>query len=156
MDAFAIGGLEEAEKKRLGVLFFNRCWDLMDLGRRTAEQDLDMLSCAHASFALWSSYGGATKTNLSIGLWQLSRVYSLVGSSELARAYAQRCISASRGEEVDSFYLAYGYEALARALRLAGDPEAAKDAVALAFKELEGSREDDLEAIRRDLRQLLE
>ena len=51
-------------------------------------------------------------------------VYALLGQAGNARRYAHQCLQASQGDSIPPFYLAYAYEALARAEMVAGEQEA--------------------------------
>jgi len=102
---------------------FNRCWDLIDKRERTPEEDEQMLLLALASLWHWSQRPDTTAANWSIGYWQVSRVYALLGQATNARLFAEKCLQATRREEMAPFHLAYAYEALARAEMVAGDRE---------------------------------
>jgi tetratricopeptide (TPR) repeat protein len=102
---------------------FNRAWDLIDKPQRTKEDDERMIWLSIASLWHWTQRPDCTGTNLSVAYWQVSRVYALLGRSEAALRYAQLCLEASQGDEILPFYLAYAYEALARAAMVAGNPE---------------------------------
>lgn len=60
---------------------------------------------------------------MSVGFWQVSRIYTLLGQPDNARKYAQLCLQACQGEDALPFYLGYAYEALARTEMVAGDRE---------------------------------
>lgn len=105
------------EHRKLGAYLFNHTWELLDRPRRTHAQDDEMLYAAHASRYHWGRAGRAV--NRSIGEWQISRVYSVLGRAEPARFHAQRALDIARTSRLGSFYLAYGYEALARASSIA-------------------------------------
>jgi hypothetical protein len=98
---------------------FNRTWELLDKPNRTAEEDETMIACSLASIWHWEQRPDGTRRNLSIGYWQVSRVYAVVGQAQNALRYGEMCLKASVGEA--PFYAGYAYEALARAARLAGD-----------------------------------
>jgi ATP/maltotriose-dependent transcriptional regulator MalT len=102
---------------------YNRAWGFIDLPVRTAEETEAMLHAAHASFWHWSQRPDVTPTNLSIGYWQLARVYTLAGEPETALRYARRCLETSAGAE--PVYEGFAYEALARAEAARGDMSAA-------------------------------
>jgi len=94
---------------------FNRAWDYIDKpGRSTAEGD-QMLQLSMASLWHWTQRQDCTPTNLSIGYWQVSRVYALLRQADQARHYGQLCLEASQTEGVEPFYRGEAYEALARA-----------------------------------------
>ena len=69
----------------------------------------------------WTQRPDCTSTNLSIGYWQTARIYALLGQAENARRYAQMCFEVSQQPGVKPFFLAYAYEALARAEAAAGE-----------------------------------
>lgn len=111
---------------------FNSCWDLIDLHDRSADQDETMRRLAEVSLWHWTQVADHTATHLSCGYWQLSRVYTLSGLCERALAYANHCLAVSGRGAVGPFYLAYGWEAKARALSTCGRPEEALQALAKA------------------------
>ena len=74
-----------------------------------------MLLLSLASLWHWIQRPDCTPGNLSVGYWQVSRVYALLGQVEAARQYAQLCLKSSQGEGALPFHLGYAYEALARA-----------------------------------------
>lgn len=78
-----------------------------------------MISLAHASLAHWRMRDDCKDQNLSIGYWQISRVYAALGQGENARRYGDLCLDVSAKEP--PFYLGYAHEALARAASLNKD-----------------------------------
>ncbi len=78
-----------------------------------------MLHAAHASRYHWGRVG--TPRNLSIAEWQISRVYAVLGRAEPARFHAVRALETARRGGLGRFYVAYAFEALARAAASAGD-----------------------------------
>ena len=94
---------------------FNETWTYLDKERLTPEEVDAMLHTAHASYYHWTKRDDFTPRNQSIGLWQLSRVYLAASHSYLGVHYARECIKVSEAAELDPFYLAYAYEAMARA-----------------------------------------
>ena len=58
---------------------FNRVWALLEKAGRTPAEDERMISLCHASLAHWRERMDCTTRNLSIGYWQLSRVYAVLG-----------------------------------------------------------------------------
>lgn len=98
---------------------FNRAWEFIEKPDRSAEEAEQMIALSQASAWHWSQRADCATRNLSIGYWQLSRVYGLAGQSDNARRYGELCLQHSEQEE--PFYLAYAYEALARAAKVAGD-----------------------------------
>lgn len=100
---------------------FNKAWDLIDKAERSAEEDEQMIRLSLASTWHWTQREDCTEKNLSIGYWQTSRIYAILGQADNARRYGQLCLAASQGEEIPPFFLGYAYEALARAESVAGD-----------------------------------
>jgi len=98
---------------------FNRAWEYIERPERTAVETEAMLHAAHASFWHWAQRPDRARRNLSVGYWQLARVYALAGITGEARRYARLCLETSLGE--GPFYEGYAYEALARVELAAGD-----------------------------------
>jgi hypothetical protein len=62
------------------------------------------------------------------GEWLCSRAYAVLGRAEPALHHARRCleICEQHADNIEDWDLAFAYEALARASRVAGDEEAAR------------------------------
>jgi tetratricopeptide (TPR) repeat protein len=116
------------DHKEIASQCFNQVWDLLDLPERTTELDEQMIHLAHTSFWHWTQVPEHTATNLSIGYWQLSRVYAVVKNGERAKYFAERCIEVSEEANIPPFYIAYGYEALLRAYVVLGQFAEAEEA----------------------------
>jgi len=104
---------------------FNEVWGLLEKQGRTQAENRLMREMAHASLYHWLSREDCTDRNISIGLWQISRVYAVLGDANQARTYAEECIELSNKSELPAFYRGYAYEAAARAAKAMGDPERA-------------------------------
>ncbi len=109
----------KAAHKYFSAQCFNQAWDLMDKTVRTPEEEEQMIRLNQASLWHWTQRDDCTPKNMSIGFWQASRIYALLGQAQDARKYAKLSLENSRDE--DSFYKGYAYEALARAEKVAGD-----------------------------------
>ncbi|MEH7305150.1 hypothetical protein [Neobacillus drentensis] len=109
--------------RQLAVNCFNAVWDLLDLNDRTKEEEEKMIHLGHTSFWHWTQVEEHTAKNLSIGYWQLSRVYAIAGLGERSLYYAKRCLSVSLENDIEPFYIGYAYEALSRANALLGYTE---------------------------------
>lgn len=103
------------------VTCFNEAWRLIEKPQRTPHDNERMLRLSQASLWHWTERPDCSGRNLSIGYWQLSRIYALLGDAEHARRYARLCLDQSH--EHGPFFLGYAYEALARAASVAGAPE---------------------------------
>lgn len=102
---------------------FNRAWNYIDKPVRTPEEDEEMIRLTLVSHWHWTQRSDCTPTNLSVGYWQTSRVYALLGQADNARRYGKLCLDISVSASLLPFYVAYAYEALARAEAIAGDYE---------------------------------
>jgi hypothetical protein len=100
---------------------FNEAWNHIDNSERSAEEAEQMVLLAQASLWHWTQRADCTRRNLSIGYWQLSRVYALLMRTPEALQAGERCLEYAKDEP--PFFIAYGHEALARAARLAGEAE---------------------------------
>ena len=109
---------------------FNGVRELIDKPNRSPDEDRLMVSMCHASLYHWQQRPDCTSRSLSIGYWQLSRVYALLGEADNARKYGRLCLAHSQNEE--PFYLGYAYEALTRAEFLAGNRAVAEEGLTLA------------------------
>lgn len=98
---------------------FNKTWEFIDNPNRTEEDNLSMLQTAMASLWHWTQREDAKPQNLSVGYWQVSRVYALLGQADDARKYAQASLNFSEGG--GAFYTGFAYESLARAEMVAGN-----------------------------------
>jgi hypothetical protein len=123
------GDLDAATRRRLAADLFNHTWTLIEKADRTPAETDEMIHAAHASRYHWSKVG--TTANLGRGEWQCARVYSTLGRGEPALWHARRCIeyaeAAWAAGEAESFDVPSSYEAMARALAVAGDRAAAEE-----------------------------
>ena len=119
-----------AAHRHFSAACFNGVWELIDNPDRSPDEDRKMVSMAHTSLYHWQQRPDCTSRSLSIGYWQLSRVYAQLGQADNARQYAQVCLTHSQNEE--PFYLGYAHEALARAEAIAGNRAEAEKYLALA------------------------
>jgi tetratricopeptide (TPR) repeat protein len=113
----------QAAHKYFSVECFNGAWKLLDKAERSAEDDEQMLRLSMASHWHWTQREDATPTNTSVAYWQTARIYAVLGQGQNARRYAQKCLTASQGDDIAPFYLGYAYEALARAELVCGNRE---------------------------------
>jgi hypothetical protein len=109
---------------------FNRVWGLLDKPERTSAEDQQMVELCLASIWHWTEREDCTDTTLSVGYWQASRVYATIALSDEATRYGRLCLELSQRADVPPFYLGYAYEALARAEKVAGNGELAREHLA--------------------------
>jgi hypothetical protein len=99
------------------VRCFNSAWDLLEKRNRTGDDNLAMVTLAHASRYHWGLVGGSR--NLAVANWQISRTYSEIGQAPLAIAFARSCLSICQKEHLSDI-LHTAYEGMARANATAG------------------------------------
>jgi len=120
---------------------FNMAWELIETPGRPPADDEQMIHLAHASLWHWTQRADCSDKNLSIGYWQLSRIYALLGEAENAQKYARLCLNKTPANE--PFCLGYAYEALARAESIAGNSEKTKEYLAEAQRNAERITDGD-------------
>jgi hypothetical protein len=143
----------DVDHRRLGVELFNHTWTLLEQADRTPAEDDELLHAAHASAYHWSRV--AAPENLARSEWQVSRVNAVLGRGEAALHHAQRCLDHCLEHGIGDWDLAYAYEALARAHRVAGDESGYRRNLELAREA--GTRiaeDDDREHLEQDLAEL--
>jgi hypothetical protein len=115
-------------ERQLGVELYNSSWALMELPERTPEQDDELVHHVHASMYHWLQAPECEPKHRARGEWLCSRAYSVLGRAEPALHHARRCfeICEQHADNVEDWDLAFAYEALARANRVAGDEEEAR------------------------------
>jgi hypothetical protein len=118
------------DERKLAAGLFNGVWALLEAVDRTQDDDDRMLHMAHASRHHWGSVG--TPANLARGEWLCSRVYAVLGRAEPSLHHARRALEICEQHGIGDWDLAFAHEAIARAQSLAGDDEAAREAVRAA------------------------
>jgi DNA-binding transcriptional MerR regulator len=142
--------VDVGDRRQLAVDLFNHVWTLLERTDRSPLEDDEMLHAAHASRYHWGEVG--EPVNHARGEWQCSRVYSILGRAEPALWHANRCLALCEEHGIADWDLAFAHEAIARALRVAGDHAGADAAVARA-REAAGAiaEEEDRELLLSDL-----
>jgi DNA-binding transcriptional MerR regulator len=152
-DTAASAELDPATQRALAVALFNRVWELLEKGDRTAVDDQELVNSAHASRLHWTSIG--TPRHLAIGDWQISRVYSTLGRPEPAVHHARLCLENATLVTDEPWLLSSAYEGLARAYAAAGDSAAATEWKDKAVAQLELVTDpDDREIVEQDITSL--
>lgn len=148
---------QAAAHKFFSANCFNKAWELIDKTDRTPDEDQQMIRLNQASMWHWTQREDCTDKNLSIGYWQASRIYALLGQADNARSYGQLSLEYSKDQA--PFYGGYAHEALARAEWVAGSPEKAEEHLSRAKQMADDVEEQedrevleaDLETIRRGI-----
>ncbi len=140
--------------KELAINLFNHVWDLLDKGdKRNEEENYEMVHGAHTSVYHWGRVGDAS--NINVGEWQISRVYSTLGNYQSALFHGERSLKIAKDANLAPFYHAYAMEAIARAYSLTNDKETCEKYLKEAkdkAKEIDNEEErkmvlDDLDSI---------
>jgi hypothetical protein len=113
----------QAAHKYFSAECFNRAWDFIDKPIRSKSEEDKLLQLSLASLWHWIQRKDSTSTNLSVGYWQVSRVFALLRQADNAKHYGLLCLEVSQGEGILPFYRGYAYEALARAEMVAGNED---------------------------------
>lgn len=140
--------------KKFAVECFNKTWSLIDLETRTAEQEDEMLALAMTSYWHWTQRDDFTPKTASISYWQISRVHALRGEGEMALKFGRKAVSVIPNSNDLPFFVAYGWEAQARAALILEDHRSAKTYLAKAQALLPAIPEDDVGLIKPDLDEL--
>jgi len=117
---------QDAAHRLFAATFFNRAWDLLVKGDRTALEAETMIDLAHASRLHWRHRDDRSPKSESVSAWQLSRVYSAVGRPDEALRHGTEALDIAVEGEAGAFYTAYGHEAVARAAVALGDAATAE------------------------------
>lgn len=113
-----------------------------------------MIELALASLFLWKNVPDSAPLNLSIGNWQVSRVYALLEDGAQAVLFAEKAVSEAESDGVDPFYLTYGHEAMAHGYKILGNALKTEEHIALAHAALAKSEEKETEGLIADLKEL--
>jgi hypothetical protein len=113
--------VSDVDHRRLAAELFNHTWTLIDRDRRTRDEDDEMLYSTFASAYHWLRAEGARPEHRARSEWQISRVFAELGRGAEAVVHARRCLDLCREHGIGDWDLAFAWEALARASRLAGD-----------------------------------
>ena len=119
--------LEPDRQRALAAELFNYVWVLMETEGRTERENDLMVAAAYASRFFWDEIGEPFR--LARGEWQISRTCSVAGRPVEALAHADACRKLCETHNLGAFDIGYAYEALARALQIAGDNQQASDYV---------------------------
>lgn len=120
--------------RKFAVECFNNAWDYLDKASLTPEEEMAMLSLAHASRFHWSKIGNAR--NFAVGDWQVSRCYTKINDCVSALKFAESCLQITLDNKVENNYVS-AYEGIARAYAICKDYTKAKEYIEKAEKEFE-------------------
>jgi tetratricopeptide (TPR) repeat protein len=142
--------------KKFAVDLFNEVWKLLDKSDRTEDEDYLMVHSAHASLYHWLQVDTHTQTNIYIGEWQISRVYSILKNFESAIYHGKKALKICKKNQLNGFNLAYAYEAMARAYSIIENKEECLKYMELAKKESEAiTSKEEKEMLISDLKTII-
>jgi DNA-binding transcriptional MerR regulator len=142
--------LDPDDERRLAGTLFNHTWTLLERTDRSPLEDDEMLHSAHASRAHWGVVG--EPVHWARGEWQCSRVYAVLGRAEPALHHGRRCLALAEEHDLGPFDLGCGYEAIARAYRVAGATDEMQRHLGLGYAVLDKiSDGEDRELLESDL-----
>lgn len=142
--------------RSLAASCFNKTWEYLRKRELNSMEAEEMIHVSHASFWHWTQVEDHTPLNISIGTWQLARVYAVAGLPERAEYFAQQCIEVGENNDLPAYYVGYGYEAIARAKALQGERRAAQDLISRASRLADQVQElDDRMVLLDDLNTIL-
>jgi hypothetical protein len=133
--------IDQQAHRKLAVDLFNNTWSLLDKPDRSEADDLEMIHMAHASRWHWGQVG--TAENLSVGEWQVSRVYAVLGQADRATYHGARALEYASSEGLPLYVPAYAHEALARGYALAGQYDRSQEHVAAAREIMTRETDDE-------------
>jgi hypothetical protein len=143
------------DHRRLAVDLFNHTWTLIERDGRTRDEDDEMLYSTFASAYHWLRVEDAGPEHRARSEWQISRVFAELGRGEEAVVHARRCLDLCREHGIGDWDLAFAWEALARASRVAGDAMAFHESLAQAREAGQAIADaDDREHFERSLAEL--
>jgi hypothetical protein len=124
--------MNDVDHRRLAADLYNHAWTLIDRPKRTPDEDDEMLYSTFASAYHWLRVEGAGPEHRARSEWQISRVYAELGRGNEAVVHARRCLDHCTEHGIGDWDLAFAWEALARASRVAGDAMTFDESVARA------------------------
>ncbi|MCU0509845.1 MAG: hypothetical protein MUC34_15950 [Anaerolineae bacterium] len=122
----------QAAHEHFSTTCFNQAWDLIEKEVRTPDEEERMLNLSMASLWHWTQRPDCGSKELSIGYWQIARIFAITGRPENATWYAEKCREVTEDADLPPFYLGYSYEALARAAMAGRNRQAAVEYIAQA------------------------
>lgn len=131
----------EAEfHRKTAVACFNKAWEFLDKKERTPEDEMQLLTFAHASRYHWSQVG--KPSNFAVADWQISRAYGELKQPAIALLFARSSLDLCQKNNLSEL-LTSGYEGMARAYAVAKDAKQAKEHIQRARLQLELVKDEE-------------
>lgn len=138
--------------RHFSISCFNQTWEILNKESRSPEEEDQLIQLSLTSYYHWRQRIDHKPENISVALWLISRVYSVLNQSRNARIYGQRCLQYSLENKLNPFYTGYAYEALTRAEISARNREQAQDFLGLAEGMLKEVKEkEEISLLKADL-----
>ena len=131
----------DADQRAIAVASYNRCWDLLDIERRSADDDAELLTCAFTSRYHWFVVGDEQAK--IVAEWMVSRAAAAVDEPDLAITFGRRSLALLGRADQPAWLRASVYEGLARAYASAGDEQRRGECLNRAKAELEAEIDPD-------------
>jgi hypothetical protein len=119
----------------------NRAWELASKPSRTASEECEMLTRAHASAHHWAAVG--KDLNITRAKYLVAEVHALAGSAHIAERLAGEVLEFFDPETTDDWEMAYVYTIQAHALARAGDDAARKTSYERARSAVESIKDPE-------------
>ena len=113
--------MDSSSHREVAVATCNHCWELLELTRRTPDDDVELLTSAFVSRYHWTFVGGRVQTICAD--WMISRSGAALGEGGLAVSHALRANTQAQAPDTDDWLVASTAEGLARAYDAAREPE---------------------------------
>lgn len=97
----------------------NRAWRFAETPGRSAEEDEEMLHCAHAAALHWSKVG--TGLHRARATMLLGHVHALLGNGAIAMGYAEASFAYVSSHDSPHWEVAFAHAVLANAAAAAGE-----------------------------------
>ena len=139
------------DHKAIAVATYNRCWDLLDQGERSAGDDIELLTAAFTSRYHWRVVGGEMQG--IVADWMVSRATGETGDTDLAVRFGHLALDEVQAGDHPAWLRASVLEGVARAYAHAGDRERRDEYVGLAWRALDEEADpEDREVIAEQIR----
>ena len=113
--------MDSSSHREVAVATYNRCWELLELTRRTPDDDVELLTSAFVSRCHWMFVGGRAQTICADRM--IPRSGAALGEGGLAASLALRANTQAQAPNTDDWLVASTAEGLARAYAAAGGQE---------------------------------
>lgn len=107
----------------LGIELNMQTWNLLMKKDRSKQDESTMIAFAFGSQYHWYKSSHWEPVNAQRGEWLISRVYSILKRADKALEHAEKCSELTKQNDLKDFDLAYSYEALYRAYKIAENKE---------------------------------